>query len=115
MFKVHVGLPVKCKLSCALTLAKISKCKEIRFQEIQPLRCTCEQMDGHMMKLLGPLVNTCLIVPTECTVFILYIYCISPASFGAMCTITGENYYAIYLKPNIIIKLLNMVSIAATS
>ena len=39
MFNVHVGLPVKCQLSCALTLAKISKCRQIRFQEIHHLRC----------------------------------------------------------------------------
>ena len=30
--------------------------------------------------------------------------------FGAMCTIIGENYYAIYLKPDIVIELLNMFS-----
>jgi len=36
MIKVLVDLPVKCQLSCALTLAKISKCRQIRFKEIQP-------------------------------------------------------------------------------
>jgi len=32
-----------------------------------------------------------------------------------MCTIIRENYYASYLKLGIVIKLLNMVSTAATS
>jgi len=42
-------------------------------------------------------------------------YCISPVCFGAMCIIVRENYYASYLKPGIILKLLNMISTAATS
>jgi len=40
------------------------------------------------------------------------IYCISPTCFGAMCTIIRENYYAFYLEPDIVIKLLNVVPIA---
>jgi len=48
-------------------------------------------------------------------VYILRIYCISPTCFGAMCNIIGENYYAIYLKPDTVIRLLNMVSTAVTS
>jgi len=40
---------------------------------------------------------------------------ISPVCFGAMCTIILENYYVVYLKPDIVLKLLNMVSTAVTS
>jgi hypothetical protein len=32
-----------------------------------------------------------------------------------MCTLIKNNYYAIYLKSNIVIKLLNIVSIAVLS
>jgi len=57
-----------------------------------------------------------LIVPTKCTMSVRYLhFCISPVCFSALCTIIRENYYAIYLKSDIIIKLLNMVSIAVVS
>ena len=53
------------------------------------------------------------IVPTKCTMFILYLhFCISPACFSAMCTFISKNYYAIYLKSNIVIKQSYMVSVA---
>ena len=35
--------------------------------------------------------------------------------FGSMCTVIREKYYANYLKPGIVLKLLNMVPTAATS
>jgi len=57
-----------------------------------------------------------LSVPTKCTMSILYLhFCISRVCFSAICTIIRENYYAFYLKSNIVIKLLNMVSIAVVS
>jgi len=57
-----------------------------------------------------------LIVPTKCTMSILYLhFSISPSCFSALCTIISENYYAIYLISNIVIQLLNMVSVAVVS
>jgi hypothetical protein len=47
--------------------------------------------------------------------FFTYTNCNSPTCFSAMCTIISENHYAIYLKPDIVIKLLNIVSIAVVS
>jgi len=39
----------------------------------------------------------------------------SPTCFGATFTIVRKNYYVIYFKPDIALKLSNMVSIAVTS
>jgi hypothetical protein len=56
-----------------------------------------------------------LIVPAKYTMSILCVhFCISPACFIAICIIS-ENYYASYLKPDIVIKMLNMASIAVVS
>lgn len=43
--------------------------------------------------------------------FITYIYCISPICLGVTFTIIRENLCALYLKPDIVMKLLTMVSI----
>jgi len=48
-------------------------------------------------------------------VYSLLFFFISPVYFSGVCTIIGKNYYVIYLKPDIVIKLLNTVSIAVTS
>jgi len=44
----------------------------------------------------------------------MYVYCISPTCLFAVCAIIRENSYAIYLKPDIVIKLVNMVSTVGT-
>jgi hypothetical protein len=46
--------------------------------------------------------------------FFTEMYYISPTCFSDMCTIIRENHYAIYLKPDIVIRLLNIVSLAVT-
>jgi len=46
---------------------------------------------------------------------ITYIYCISPTCFGVTVTIISENFCALYLKPDSVMKSLTMVSIVVMS
>ena len=47
--------------------------------------------------------------------FFMHIEFIYTTCFGVVCTIIRENCYAIYLKPYIVIKLLNTVSTVRTA
>ena len=60
---------------------------------------------------------TC-IVPTKCTMFILHThssYCCYTCRCGPTCTINSEESYTVYLKPDIVTKMLNVVTLVVTS
>jgi len=48
------------------------------------------------------IINQLLIIPTKCTMFVRYIYCISSTCFGVTFTIIRENLRAPYLKPCVV-------------